>query len=301
MTPGSVRELLLGPGLSLVDDPGVHRGKTGGMDKGLFLRVQGRLCAGESAGIGLPVLRAGRRTVFPACRETRFVDDRTMVKTFHMEKTLRWRLGTVKAPLLLADALGLLADGYMRFPAFQQALLGIRGTLFALLRMSSFLETGEHHGTCTVICRACPGELLLRVDGSRLEGRGRLILLNELQGELFSRLRLGRVVREGREIPAWRKTSFAHSLESPLLGLGVALAPGPDCTPEDYRLFCGRELGRMLDWAGMALTCRNPVFSYRVRFFQTGLPGGQADGPVKENGGAGAKAWFRSGSPSGGA
>ncbi len=301
MTPGSVRELLLKPGLSLVDDPGVHRGKTGGMDKGLFLRAGERLCAGESAGIGLPVLRAGRRTVFPACRETRFADDRTMVKTFHMDRTLRWRLGRVKAPLLLADALGLLADGYMRFPAFQQALLGIRGTLFALLRMSSFLETGERHGTCTVTCQAYPGGLLVRVDGSRLEGRGRLILLNELQGELFTRLRMGRIVREGREIPAWERSSFAHSLESPLLGLGLALAPGPDCTPEDYRLFCGRELGRMLDWAGMALTCRKPVFSYRVQFLETGLPGGHGKGAVKENGGAGAKAGFGEGSFSGGA
>lgn len=292
MASKSARELFLGPGLSLVDDPGVHRGKTGGMDKGLFLRAQGRLCAGESAGIGLPVLRAGRRTVFPACRETGFAHDHEMKKTFHMEKTLRWRLGSVKAPLLLADALGLLADGYMRFPAFQQALLRIRDALFALLRMSSFPESGEHHGACTVICQAGPGGLLVRVDGSGLEGRGTLILLNELQGELFTRLRMGRAVLDRKEIPAWCEASFAHSLESPLLGLGIALAPGPGCTPEDFHLFCGREVGRMLDWAGMALTCRKPVFSYRVLFFETAVPDQQGKGSVKQSG-MGAKSRVR--------
>jgi hypothetical protein len=266
MNRSGTRVLELGPGLSLVHDPGVHQGKTRGMDKGLFLSAGGRLCAGESAGIGLPVLKTGSRTVFPVCIRVEPRDARSLEKVFSLERTLQWQAAGVNAPHLVARVFERLADVFMKAPALQQPLLAVRDTLFRLFRMSSSMVAARPEGCCRVLYQASPQGLLVRVDGTSLEGKGTVILLNEVEGRAFNRLRTGGTLLEGRDIPAWQRASFACSLESGTLGLGLSLAPGPGHAPEDFRLSCGREQGRMLDWAGIALTCPKPVFSYRVLF-----------------------------------
>jgi hypothetical protein len=266
MLPERTRELPVRSGISLVHDPGVHQGKTGGMDKGLFLRAGGRLCAGESGGFGLPVLMTRARTIFPACTRVECPDALTMQKTFSMEKALQWHLGEAMAPALFARALERAVDRFMRFPALQQGLLTLRNTLFRLLRVKSSMTAADPAGCCVVTYRASPRGLLVQVDSSPLEGKGAVILLNEVEGSVFTRLRRGSLVLEGKGIPAWQKATFAHCLESPAVGLSVSLAPGPGHEPTLFKLFCGRELGWMLDWAGIALSCTRPVFSYQVLF-----------------------------------
>lgn len=265
-----VLELTLRPGVSLVRDPRVHQGKTRGMDKGLFLKAGGRLCAGESAGMALPVLRCGAVTVFPSLAGLSAPDARCVEMTFSMDQTLRWHWGGRAAPLFFTRILERIADGFMKVPAFQQTLLGGRNALFSLFCMSSTMEPADPKGSCRVVCRTSPQGLLVAVDGSGLEGKGTVILLNEVEGRSFSVLKGGEGALEGKAVPAWKRVDFDHCLESPELGLGVSLAPGPGRAPDEFSLFCGREQGRLLDWAGFALTCARPVFSYQVRIERSG-------------------------------
>lgn len=263
--------LPVGPGLCLVHDPCVHQGKTGGMDKGLFLAVRGRLCAGESAGFGLPVLKARGRTVFSALKSVRSLEGNVLVKTFSLERALAWHLGKQKMSALFTGAMELFTGLYMALPAFQRGFIRLRSAAFILTRASSSMETIGSRGTCIVTCETSLEGLAVRVDAAGLEGQGTVILLNEVEGNAFTILKEGSsLLREG-EIPAWRRASFGSRLESPALGVGFSLAPGIPSGGSDFRLFCGREVGYLLDWAGFALTCRVPVFSYQVLFAGEGL------------------------------
>ena len=70
-------------------------------------------------------------------------------------------------------------------------------------------------------------------------------------------------MRLDSSIPAWEEADFDAELRSSRLGLGLSLSPeGPDT--RNYRLYCGREVGRGLNWAGFALAHEQPYLSYRI-------------------------------------
>jgi hypothetical protein len=88
--------------------------------------------------------------------------------------------------------------------------------------------------------------------------------MNEVDGRAFNRVRTGRVVLEDRMIPAWFSVPFEAVLESQELGVGVSIKPRTKVDDLQSGLFCGREVSADLDWAGLAVPCRSPAFSYHV-------------------------------------
>ncbi len=258
-------ELVISQGLSLVHDPSVHRGKTGGMDKGLFLCLRGRLCAGESAGLGLPVWKTNGQTFFPALRSMEITGTTAIHKVFSMNRVIAWRIFGRKAPERFARIMERLVDVYMKKATMQRLLLKVRNMVFSSFQIRSSMEPCEGKGCCEVTYEAAPEGVHVHVEGRLPGGQGRLIMLNEMDGALFSALRTGDEFLEGQDIPAWEKASFNAVLESPLLNIGCSISPGEGEDPSDYTVFCGRELGLGLDWAGISLMNGQSSFSYRIR------------------------------------
>lgn len=261
-----VQEIKISDGLSLAHYPGIHQGKTSGMDKGLFLCWRGRICAGESAGIGLPVWKTGLRTFFPAPSPLKRIGATALQKDFRIDRVLRWRIRGKKAPFWVSLISEYLVGGYMKRPDQQKKLLKARDKVFSSLLISSSMEFGGLKGYCRVIYEAIPEGLLVHADSRGIGGAGKLIVLNEIDGKAFTRFRTGRRLLEGPEIPSWERVSFNTVIESPSLHLAFSISPGSREDPADYDVFCGHELGFGLDWAGLALQNRNPAFTYTVRF-----------------------------------
>lgn len=259
-------ELKVSPEIALIHDPHHHKGKTSGMDKGMFLAVRGVPCAGESAGLGLPVLVVQGRTFFPSLSSAEPIGPTLIEKTFRMDRVLVWHLGKNRAPEWFGRAAERIAEIYAKSFSLQRGLLGLRGAVFSLLRIRSGMVRGEDRGCCVSRYEVGNGEVRVCIDASSLRGGGMLTVLNEGDGRSFTRLRIGKMLFEGSGIPAWRKTTFDAVFESPSLGLGMSLSPGRREESARYTLFCGREVGTGLDWAGLAVAYPRPAFFYHVRF-----------------------------------
>lgn len=259
-------ELVISEGLSLMYDQTAGQGKTRDMAKGLLLRSGTVLCAGESAGLGLPVLKTSSRTVFPSLASLKPVGTTILEMEFRMDRVVVWHAGRKTMPDWVGHAMERLVDAYMKKPFLQHRLLRLRDRVFAPFAVHSAMAAGDCRGHCLVTCEAIPRGLSVSVDASRLQGPGQLIVLNEVDGESFNRLRDTGRVWLGTDMPAWQAATFDAMLESPSLGVGISLEPGEHEDPSGLSLFGGREVAQGLNWAGLAVTGRRPVLSYRVRF-----------------------------------
>lgn len=257
-------ELVIEEGLSLVHDPRVQEGKTAGMAKGLFVCCRGRLCAGESAGLGLPVWKTGDETVFPSLISVRSSGEGAIEMVFELDRTLVWHIAGKRTPAWFGRAASHLVKAYMKKTFLQQGLLALRSMVFSLFDVQSTMVPCTDRGHCRVTYEKSRQGVHVSIDGSALQGQGSLIVLNELDGRLFNRLRVGEVVLQEEQIPGWHAVTSDAVLESPSLGLGMSLSPGEERAR--CRVFCGREVARGLDWAGLALVCAEPVLGYEVRF-----------------------------------
>jgi len=265
-------EIRISPELSLLHDPCRHEGKTSGMGKGMFPAFRGVACAGESAGVGLPVLKTKARTFFPSLSSARKAGPSVIEKTFRMDRVIVWYLGKSRIPEWFGWMAEHVVEQYMKRARLQHGLLGLREAVFPLLRIRSEMATEEDRGRCLSRYEACDGGVRVSIDAASLEGRGRLIVLNECDGRRFTRVRMGERLCEGSRIPAWDETTFDAVFESPSLGIGLSLSPGEGEAADRYAVFCGREVGAGLNWAGLAIECPMPAFSYRVRFHSPANP-----------------------------
>lgn len=257
--------------LSLVHAPAIGEGKTASMAKGLFLREQDQIYAGESAGFGLPVWKTGQQTVFPSLLSARLLTPNVMEKVYQLNMTVTWRIFGMKTPSVFPAAMESLTARYMRRPGRQQLLLPVRDALCALLQIQSTMMPFRGHGECRVLYKTAGQRLEVTVDGGKLRGRGELILLNEVTGVPFSRLCMGQGIREGQDIPAWQPCDFETMFVNPKTGLGFSLILPPQAEPMPRRLACGREIARGLNWAGLALINAQRRFSYGVNFQYGGI------------------------------
>jgi hypothetical protein len=263
-----IQELPLSDRLSLIHDPSWGEGKSVDMAKGLFLRYQDEVYAGESAGFGLPVWKTARLTFFPTLATARRLERNVFQMVYRLDRVVRWRLLGIRTPLIFSSALEKLTRVYMRQPRRQQFLLKVRNALFSLLRMKSAMLPGDSQGECRVVYEAQQGKAIVTVDGRPLRGIGELILLNEVTGLPFSRLRIGGSILEGENIPAWRPCPFSSILENPAAGIGFSINPAGEQMPLHGDLAGGREVGHGLNWAGLELTATQRKFSYGVTFFR---------------------------------
>lgn len=252
--------------VSLVSSPATGEGKTKGMAKGLFLRYRGRTFAGESAGFGLPVLKRRCHTFFPSLVSTRSISMTKCEMVFQLDRVERLHVLGVKIPNVFSWVVEPLLQAYMRIPKYQQSLLKVGETLRSRFDAYGFIVPGFNQGRCRVHYEVRDTTLAVEVDASHLLRRGQLIILNEVSGIPFDRLRIGERVWEGTEIPAWRIVPFGSVLESASAGCGFSIVL-PDESAEAFsRLACGREVAKNLNWAGFALTTSQARCAYRVKF-----------------------------------
>jgi hypothetical protein len=107
---------------------------------------------------------------------------------------------------------------------------------------------------------------MVKIDGRSIMGKGRLLMLNEVDGGTFDQQRTNDHSLQDGEIPAWKKVSFNTLLASTVLNVGFSLTPGvrEDCS--SFQVFCGREVALGLNWAGLAITNPHHTFTYMVNF-----------------------------------
>ena len=263
-------ELTVRPGISFVHDPSPGTGKTRDMAKGVFLCCTGRLCAGSSAGFGLPVLKMPGCTCFPSLASASFLGSEGMVKKFTLDRTLAWTIHGRSAPSWFGPAMELLVEAFMGLPGFQHAFLRTRALVLSLLSMKSSMVLSSPHGRCSVTyVPVCDG-LKITVQASDINGGESLIIMNEVDGRTFNRIRSGSEILVDHMIRPWFSIPLESVLEARDIDVGISIIPEFNDSPP--ALFCGREVSADLDWAGFALPCKSPVLSYRV-LIRSGLRG----------------------------
>jgi hypothetical protein len=257
-------EIKLSDDISLIHDVSVNCGKTKDMAKGLFLCIKGRLCAGESAGIGLPVWKTAHQTIFPTLSSAKVISETAMEKIFQMDRVLVWHIAGRKTPAWFSCLVEKLVEGFMRMPAIQHPLLKLRTIVMSCLGIRSSMEPGPDRGLCRVVYEATPKGFMVKIDGRSIIGQGRLLMLNEVDGSSFDRLTTDDHSLHDLEIPAWKKVSFNTILASTVLNVGFSLTPGvrEDCS--SFQVFCGKEVALGLNWAGLAITNPHHTFTYMV-------------------------------------
>jgi hypothetical protein len=262
-------ELMVSDDLILLHDPAVQEGKTRDMAKGLFLCCRGESCAGESAGLGLPVWKTRNQTFFPTLVSMEYIRPTTIRKDFCMDRVIKWRRSGKEAPVWFPRAMEILVDWYMRRPAIQQRMLRLRDRLLSACRLESAMVQGAAQGFCRVHYNAEPQGMVIQVDGSSLHGQGKLIMLNEVDGVSFNRVVMDDLVWTDGEIPAWREACFETILESTRHGVGFSLSPGLNGDSTGAALYCGREVAAGLNWSGLAFISGQQVLAYRINFRRT--------------------------------
>ncbi len=256
--------LKLSDDISLIHDASVHCGKTTDMAKGLFLCCKGRLCAGESAGIGLPVWKTRNHTIFPSLLSTKVISETAIEKVFQMDRVLVWRIAGRYTPAWFNIFVERLVDGFMKIPAIQHRLLKLRTLVLSCLDIRSSMEPGPSRGLCRVVYEATPKGFKVKIDGRLMIGPGRLLMLNEVDGGTFDQLKSNDHSVQDVEIPAWKKVSFNTIVASTALNTWFSLTP---CASEDsssFHVFSGREVAPGLNWAGLAITNPHHTFTYIV-------------------------------------
>lgn len=242
-------------------------GKTADMAKGPFIGLSNTVYAGESSGFGVPVLKTPGRTFFPQIADFKRIAPDAMEVVYRLNLFLGWRMMGWEGPSVFNDLAEILASLYMKHPEHQQRLLGLRNRLFRVLRIRTYMRPGITRGFCRVVYGVGGGRLAIGVDGRELNPNSRLILLNEAEGSAFSRLRDQGRSYEGENVPAWAPCSLDAVVENPADGIGFSLSAPPGQSASQWKVNGGREVGRGLNWAGLALTPGRRRFSYWVAFF----------------------------------
>jgi hypothetical protein len=247
--------------ISIVNCPSAGEGKTKDMAKGLFLCYRGEVFAGESAGFGLPVLRIGCRTIFPSLVSQRPIEAERFEMVFQLDRHESLRVLGIDVFRLFPWFVELLLQIHLRMPRLQGRLLKFGTAVRSFFHLRTAIVRGPDRGRCRVLYSVVDGSLWVEVDATSVDKRGRLILLNEVAGTDFGRLRIAQKVFHSEEFPGWRRVPFGTTVENCSAGIAFSLSAS-----HNWQLACGREVARDLNWAGFALTSGESQFSYRVCF-----------------------------------
>jgi len=237
------------------------------MAKGLTLCHQNDVFEGECAGFGLPVMKSDNLTLFPSLFSAKLLKPGTFEVVYPLNLIDTWQISGVSAPPYFRTLMEKMVRFYMKRPLCQRIGLKIRNTLFKLFQIRSTMKPGKSYGYCRVIYKAEAHRLKISVSGQALRHLGELILLNEVPGIGFSRLRFDKDIREGHHFLPWQECSIETAIENPALQIGYYLSFPGDYNPQCFQIAAGKEVGRDLNWAGLAITSEQAVFTYYVNFY----------------------------------
>ncbi|MFZ2634001.1 MAG: hypothetical protein WA081_15500 [Desulfosalsimonadaceae bacterium] len=260
--------LPLSDNLFLIQSSSPGEGKTKGMAKGLVLCCRNAAFAGESAGFGLPVLKTDNLTIFPSLFSSTLHSPGIMETVYHLNLISAWQILGVAAPSFFPAFMERIVGFYMGRPGFQQSGLKIRNGIFKIFHIRSTMTPGRSFGYCRVLYQTDDHRLTIRVNGEGLRHPGQLILLNEVPGTEFSRMKTGRDIRDGQHFLPWQTCTMKTAIENPDLHIGFCLLSLPEnCDSSGFQMAAGREVGQDLNWAGLSLATDQTVFTYHVNFY----------------------------------
>ena len=239
------------------------------MAKGLTLCHRNDVFEGECAGFGLPVMKSDNLTLFPSLCSSTLKDPGIYEVVYHLNLMDTWQISGVAAPSYFRALMETLVRFYMNQPLCQRIGLKIRNILFKLFQIRSMMKPGKSYGYCRVLYEVEPHRMKISVNGQSLRHLGELILLNEVPGVGFSRLRLDTETRDGRHFLPWQECSMEAAIENPALKIGYYLSFPGDDNPRRFQIAAGKEVGRDLNWAGLAITTEQTAFTYHVNFYKT--------------------------------
>ena len=259
--------LAISDALFLIHSSSTGEGKTKGMAKGLTLCHQHEVFAGECAGFGLPVIKSDNLTLFPSLCSSQLISPETFEIVYHLNLMDTWQISGIAAPSYFRNVMEKLVGFYMKRPLCQPIGLKIRNAFFKLFQIRSTMKPGKSYGYCRVRYTAEADCLKISVNGQSLRHLGELILLNEVPGSCFSRLKSAKGLREGHDFLPWQECSIETAIENPALQIGYYLSFPGDDHPQCFQIAAGKEVGRDLNWAGLAITTEQAVFTYHVHFY----------------------------------
>lgn len=109
--------------------------------------------------------------------------------------------------------------------------------------------------------------LKISINGQSLQHCDELILLNEVPGTGFSRMKSGQNTRDGAHFLPWQPCTIDTAIENPAQQIGFHLSFPDDYHPQYAQIAAGKEVGRDLNWAGIAIATEHDVFTYHVNFY----------------------------------
>lgn len=237
------------------------------MAKGLALCHQTDVFAGECAGFGLPVIKADNLTIFPSLFSSHVLNAGTVETVYHLNLMETWEVSGISAPTYFNGFMEKIVNFYMKRPKFQQIGLKIRNAIFTILRIRSTMKPGKSYGYCRVLYQVENHRLNISVNGQSLQHHDELILLNEVPGTGFSRMKSNREIREGNHFLPWQPCTIETAIENPAQHIGFHLSFPDDDSPPCAQIAAGKEVGRELNWAGLSITTELAEFTYHVNFY----------------------------------
>ncbi len=237
------------------------------MAKGLTLCHQNDVFEGECAGFGLPVMKSDNLTLFPSLFSSKLKIPGTYEVVYHLNLIDTWQISGVSAPPYFRTLMEKMVRFYMKRPLCQRIGLKIRNTLFKLFQIRSTMKPGKSYGYCTILYQVEGPCLKISINGKFLDHGGELILLNEVPGTGFSRMKSGRDILDGDDFLPWQPCSIETVIENPVLHIGFYLSVQDHHTQHSFQMAAGREVGRALNWAGLAISTKPSVFTYQVHFY----------------------------------
>ena len=246
-------------------------GKTKGMAKGLTLCYQKNVFAGECAGFGLPVIKADDLTIFPSLFSSHVLKPGTVETVYHLNLMDAWQISGIEAPTFLNVFMEKMVSFYMKQPEFQQTGLNIRNAVFKFFQIRSAMKPQKSFGYCRVLYQVEDHRLKISVNGQSLQHHDELILLNEVPGIEFSRMKSNRDIREGNNFLPWQPCTIDTAIENPALHIGFHLSFPDGHRLQGVQIAAGKEVGRDLNWAGLSITTELADLTYHVNLYSKNL------------------------------
>lgn len=260
--------LSISENLFLIHVSSAGEGKTKGMAKGLALCHQKDVFAGECSGFGLPVMKTDNLTIFPSLFSSKLLKPGTFEVVYHLNLIDTWRISGVAAPLNFRVFMEKIVGFYMKRPEIQQCGLKIRNAIFTLFQIRNTMKPGKSFGYCRVLYQAMAHRLKISINWQPLVHQGELILLNEVPGIEFSRMKSHTDIRDNADFLPWQPCTIETAIENPALKIGFYLSFPGDHRSQYFQIAAGKEVCRNLNWAGLSITTTQAVFTYHVNFYQ---------------------------------